>query len=222
MPFRRRRRFRKFRPRKRFYRRRGYVPRLRPEHKYANTQLTASFSSVGNAWVEYDLLSPITAGTSPIAERIGRKISVIGVQIKGLLFGAATGFGGADDYFNSVRICVLGFHADKGGSSLSPLSTAGIGINNPITRTNTAGLSHIFRDNLIALTNPPYGSNLCAPGHRSVNIFIRFRKPLVVDFTGGTAHYNQYQLYLSMISDSTAIPNPGFASGWTRLIYTDV
>ena len=140
MPFRRRRFVRKFRPRRRFYRRRRFF-RPRPEKKVSTSTLHTNFGSIGSIWIEQDLLAPIIAGTSSFSERIGRKISVASVQIKGVLFGGAQGSLGADDYFNSIRLCVLGFHQDKSGSAITPLSSSGLTISSVIQATNCPGLS---------------------------------------------------------------------------------
>jgi len=176
---------------------------------------------VAGSWIEEDVLAPIVGGTGSIGNRVGRKIAVTGLQIKGVLFGGAVGTGGFDDYYNTVRLVVLGFRSNKTGAALTPLSTTGLGFNSPLVKMSLPGLAHVFRDQMIGITNMPYGAGNCAPGHRMINIYIRFRKPLVVQYTTAGADTNQYQLYISMISDSAAVPSPGFTQGFYKLTYTD-
>lgn len=223
MPYRSYRR--RYTPRRRIYRRRSYGRRRMyrqpsAERKYYQVTLPPTFGSVSNAWVEYDMLGQIAQGLDAVGQRLGRSIKVHGVQIKGNIFGGATGAGGLDEFYNNIRLCLLKFSAAKTGA-LTPLQTAGVQISSPLSHTVNPGLDHIYRDKYIALTNQGFGAGLASAGHRAINWYVKFRKPIHVNFTGVGVNTNQIQLYLSMISDSGAIPNPGFSAGWLKVIYTD-
>lgn len=216
-----------YRRRRVFRRRRVSTRRIRSmiarsaEHKSYQVTLLSTFSSISTTWTEFDLAGPLIQGTDSFGQRVGRSITVIGLQVKGTLFGGAVGAGGVDDYYNTVRMCLLRMKQAKAGAALTPLATSGQALSSPLSKLSVPGLQHIYRDQYLPITNQPYGAGLCAPGHRAVNVYLKFKKPLKIDFAAAGAHNNQTQLYLSFISDSAAIPAPGFTSGWCRLIYTD-
>lgn len=223
MPYRSYRR--RYTPRRRIYRRRSYGRRRmyrqpRAERKYYQVTLHSILGGISSAWTENDLLGGIAQGLDSYSQRIGRSIKVHAVQVKGNLFGGAAGVGGIDDLYSNIRLCLLRFSAAK-TASLTPLQTAGVQINSPLSHTVNPGLDHVYRDTTIPITNQPFGAGLAAAGHRAVNWYVKFRRPLHVNYTTASAQSNQVQLYLSAISDSTAVPHPAFEVGWVKVIYTD-
>lgn len=222
MPFRRRIRRRRVVRRRRITTRRirSIVARA-AEHKSYQVTMQSQFPSLSTTWNEFDVVGPLVQGTDSFGQRIGRSITIIGLQVKGTLFGGSVGSGGLDEYYNTVRMVLLRMKQAKSGSALTPLATSGQALSSPLSRLSVPGLQHIYRDQLIPITNNPYGAGLCAPGHRMINLYLKFRKPLKIDYSAAGAQHNQTQLYLSFISDSSAVPHPGFTAGWVRLIYTD-
>jgi hypothetical protein len=86
--------------RRRFYRRRPYVPRpvrsyvrraiaSNIENKRASYSLVQHFNSVHNAWAELNL-TRITQGTDIFA-RVGRRVNVRSIEIKGAIAQGASG-----------------------------------------------------------------------------------------------------------------------------------
>lgn len=189
------------------------------EKKYMIAYLPTTHGSISNAWVEHDVLATLAAGTD-FTNRVGRDILVHNLLVKGTMFGGAQG-SGFDDLYNSVRLLIFTTHRETAGSALTPLATAGMSINQPILKGNLASLGRIYRDMQIAITNSPISTSDGAPGHRAVNIFIRFKRGLRVHFTHSIAGYNQTQLWVSAISDSAAVPGPGFTIGCIRATFTD-
>jgi len=227
MPY--RRRFRKFRrtrrPRRGFRKFKARVKRAvntYAEHKHVLYDITSVYSSIGNTWREDDFPGLVTQGVSDATHRIGNRFGVTSFRLKGNLFGGASGNVTGDDLFNNVRIVVYSNKADKAGSALTPFVTNSIGMNDPIRKYNLPGLIRVYRDMMIPITNSPIDSDTAAPGHRSVDISIRFKRPLQIQCIGGSAHYNQTQLYVCVISDSTAVPNPGFDMGYIEMRYVDL
>lgn len=211
---------RRYYGRRRTYRRRRYTPRSSPERKYYQAVLS-TFSSVGNTWTELDLLGGITQGLDAYAQRIGRSINVIGVQIKGVLWGGATGVSGVDDPYDNIRYVVTRQSQTKTGGPLTPFASSSVAISSPLSRSVNPQLEHIYRDKFIGFTNHSWSAGSANPAHRVINDYIRFKRPLKVNFTGTSGNYNQTQIYLHMISDSPIVPNPGFVNGWFKVIYTD-
>lgn len=223
MPFRRRtiRRRRVFRRRRFATRRIRNIVARAAEHKSYQVTLLSQFPSISSTWSEFDILGPLTQGLDAFGNRIGRSITVIGLQLKGTIFGGATGASGVDDLYGTVRMCLLRMKQAKTGSALTPLATSGQTISSPLSRLSVPGLQHIYRDKYIPFTNQPFSATGAAAAHRNINIYLKFRKPLRVEYTATGANHNQTQLYLSFISDSGVVPSPGFSNGWARLFYTD-
>lgn len=191
------------------------------ENHQSTGRLSNDFASVGASWIEIDMLAGIQEGTD-IFNRVGRKISVTSLEIKGVLMGGAVGGGTLDDLYNNLRLLIYTGCQVKSGSAITPLLTANFPISQPLRKYTYPFLSHVYRNMFIGITNSPVDADTAAPGHRKINIFIKFRKPLVCNFSGSGTNVNQTQLWVSMISDSATIPNPGFTVGYYSLNWKDI
>jgi len=220
-------------PRRKTYRRKTYrrrrtgkpmvrrLIRAMAEHKQSTGALTSGWNSVSTAWTEVDLLAGIIEGGA-ITNRIGRKISITSLEIKGVLMGGAIGAITGDDMYNNIRMLIYVGNGNKFGSAITPLATAGVSINTPIRKYSHNWVSRVLRNQYIGITNQPIDADTAAPGHRPYNVFIKFKKPLHIQFTGSGTNTNQQQLWISMISDSTAVPHPGFTSGYFSVSWIDI
>lgn len=193
----------------------------KPELKRVSVPIaTLALNSIGSVWYEYDILGAITASAA-VSGRNGRKITLHSMRFRGNLFGGAVGAGGLDEYYNNVRFLIYGHRATKSGGALIPLATAGISGTAPINNTVLPGLHQIYYDRMIPITNNPYAANNASPGSVSIDFFHRWKKPLLVSYTGDTANYNQYSIYTAAISDSAAVPHPGFGMGYMEITFYD-
>lgn len=228
MPFRRRRIFRRARrftrrPRQRRFRARvARVVQSVAEHKHADFTATSYWASIGNTWTDIDLLNAIQTGADPHSNRIGNKISVTSLYIKGTVFGGAIGTVTGDDLYNSLRYVIYTAKYDASGSAFHPLQSSAVAMQMPIRKENVPSLTRVYRDKFLTFTNMPVDADTAAPQGRLVNIYIKFKRPLVVTYSANTgAFHNDVHLFFSAISDSTAVPNPGFTSGFVTATYTD-
>ena len=182
---------------------------------------TLSLGSIGNIWYEYDILGAITASAA-VSGRNGRKITLHSMRFRGNLFGGAVGAGGLDEYYNNVRFVIYGHRATKAGAALTPLgSTPAITGTVPINNTVLPGLHQVYYDRMIPITNNPYAANNASPGNYSIDFFHRWKKPMLVSYTGDTTNFNQYSIYTAAISDSAAVPHPGFGMGYLEVTFYD-
>lgn len=205
------------------YRKRAVPFNVMPELKRSwQTVASMNMGSIANAWVEMDMCGPIAQGTDSV-QRVGRKISVSWVKFHGIFAGGAVGAGGFDDYFNSLRFVILVTKHNKTGAVQTPLATAGINGSYPMSKTYIAGLQTVIADRMIAFSNNPYGAGLAAPAMREVKIYHKFSPPLVVEYSGVAAgtHTNSTQIYISAISDSAGVPNPGMTMGHGEIGFYD-
>lgn len=199
-----------------------YAPTIRKPELKKGFQLmtTMGLDSVGTAWREYDIVGQIIPGAGANA-RIGRRIEIHSVRFRGVLAGGAIGAGPADEYYNNVRIMIYTMNQNK-TVAMTPAATAGYVINTPLNKLYMPGLSKVLYDQFIGLTNQPWAANSCSPGLREIDLYHKFKKPLLVHFAGDLINTNQTQIYVSMITDSAAVPHPGMTSGYMEVAYYDV
>jgi len=220
---------------RRSYRRRPYVPRpvrsyvrraiaSNIENKRAGYDLSVVFNSVGATWVELNL-TRITQGTDLFA-RIGRRVNVRSIEIKGAIAQGAAG-GAFDDPYNVMRI-ILGLWTGLASANSAPLGTSNLNINSPISPWNASGAVATYRmqrkylDRYITFSSPSRADETSlVPATRTFRYFKLFKRPMFIQYSDGTGDSADRFFTLSMISDSTAVPNPGFISGYVVLTYED-
>lgn len=189
------------------------------ENKFAYGYLPTNFASVSNAWVELDLLNSIGQGVS-LNTRIAQRVRIRSIMFRGIL-AQGSAESALDDPYNAMRICLLKAETP----SLTPLTTAGYTINSLIlSQSGFTGLKRIYMDKYIALnvssTEKGAGDGY-APDSRTLSFYKRFKNPWEVTWSTSAAGTNNYRIFLSMISDSAAIPNPGFTHGYWKVEFED-
>lgn len=199
---------------------RRVVRRMAELHRTAPITLTSSIGSINSSWNEIDLCSNIVIGTD-VGNRIGRKIAINSFYLDGVLQGGQSNLA-TDDAFNTVRF-VLGLWRSQ-----TPCALNGLDIGSMINKSgygSTGGISLVrkYRDFKIILSTPGADSTGYLPAVRKVRIYVKFRRPINITFpaTSTTTIQSTY-LILSVISDSVAIPNPGFISGRYSLTWHDI
>lgn len=220
---------------RRSYRRRPYVPRpvrsyvrraiaSNIENKRAAYSLAQFFNSVGSTWVELNL-TRITQGTGIFA-RLGRRVNVRSIEIKGAIAQGAAG-GAFDDCYNVMRI-ILGLWTGLASSNSAPLGTSNLTINSPISPWNAAGSVATYRmqrkylDRYITFSSPSRADETSlVPATRTFRYFKLFKRPMFIQYSDDTGESADRFFTISMISDSAAVPNPGFISGYVVLTYED-
>lgn len=149
--------------------------------------------------------------------RVGSRIAITEVEIEGVLTGGQTGTV-ADDASNVIRF-VVGFW--DGYNNITPLATTGVNINSALDDTTCRSLVSKYLDTYVILES---ANALTAGFSTAVKTFTwrrRFSKPLIVTYTGTAAASGNEALVFSAISDSSAIPNPGFTQGRIKMSYID-
>lgn len=198
---------------------RSTMRRMSERHMLAPVALSTSFSSLPNTWTEVDLCDSITCGYD-ISQRIGRKISISSFSLEGVLHGGQSGVV-ADDRYNTVRF-VLGLWRHN-----TPCVTNAFTMDSLINKagfSSTGGVSLVrkYRDFKVILTSPSPDTTGYMPALKKIKIFIKFRKPLVISFPSVSATSTQNTYFvLSMLSDSSLPPNPGFIAGSYTITWYD-
>jgi len=179
-----------------------------------------AFGSVGNAWQEFSVGLPAQGLTG--ATRVGRRIRLKYLKLYGII---CQGSSGAllDDAYNATRIVVALW---SGTSGTTPLQTSAFPMGYPLMKMTSLpgnGLIRKYLDRYIALnsngTEKGQGDGY-VPGIRTFKWFKRFTN-LYINFADDTYTYPDKRLQISMISDSSANPNPGFVTGHIVLCFED-
>lgn len=188
------------------------------ESKYVGWELPATtFASIPNTWVEH-IITPLGQGLN-YNQYVGASFYIKKIYFYGFLQGGQTGVI-ADETNNIVRLFLAVWDQDAGGT---PLATAGITRNAQIYRSDHENLRKKLYDRTISLVAPsPDGDGSGAiPARKKIRYYKKFRglgyKMQVSRVTG---QYKQ-RLIMSAISDSSAVPNPGFVTGHLKIIYKD-
>lgn len=220
--------------RRRFYRRRPYVPRSvrsyvrrvvssNVENKRSIFDLSTSYSSVPVSWNEVNL-NRLPQGVD-VFSRVGRRINVRSIEIKGVLCQGTAG-SPADDPYNVVRV-ILGLYT--GPHDVGPLfASSTLTVNSPVSTWDVGGSSSNQRmirkywDRYFSFSSPsPRNDSGYVPATTPFRYFKRFVKPMFIQFGDGTANSADKWFWLSMVSDSATIPNPGVISGYCVLTFED-
>lgn len=183
------------------------APRV-TEVKYVNLDLTTQFASVGTTTVTYNV-SQIAQGAT-LNQRQGNLAVVRELMLDGVLRGGQSNLA-TDDSVNAVRMIVW-----VGAIGATP----GYGFGTWPNPNTITGCERILYDSMFTLTSPGRDSTGYMPASRRV----RFRLPVnvVCPFTSAAANSgSMHAVYLSMVTDSSLAPNPGFTQGYLATKFTD-
>jgi len=174
------------------------------EHKLRALTLVGAAASVGTAGVPVRL-SQIAQGLD-FTERIGRAIIIKSVSFCGQLIGGQTN-SAVDENRNIVRIAIVSMNPG------TALAAATYNVESIIDPRYVSGLKHVYYDRFFSLDSPGRDTTGYMPACRQVScpkIPIHLR----VDYTSNIAtSESDTSLWIWFISDSGAVPNPGFGSG---------
>lgn len=185
------------------------------ENKLRVDSMAVAFGSVGNSWTE---LSPLPAQGETLYTRIGNRIKIKSFEFTGVLVGGQVN-GVADDAYNVLR-CYI---AIWDGTSATPLATNGASMNAYIATSNPEGkgLLRTLYDKTITLPCNGLDSTGYVPKPRIFKYRKYFKNGLNVEFRDTTDDLPDKRFVVSMITDSTAVPNPGFVTGYYKMEFED-
>ena len=181
------------------------------------TSLQMDFPSISNEWINVQLTN-IALGTD-FFQRIGAKILLKSIEFRGVLVGGANE-SAFDDPYSVVRIVLSRWD----GETVTPFSTlSGHTIHNPINRTISGcpGMKSKYYDKYIAMnitSTEKGGGDGYTPSARVVSFKKTFKKGIPITYSPTSA---SDKFFLSMISDSAAVPNPGFVTGYCFVTWKD-
>jgi len=217
------------RSKKRFYKKSKTVPRAvktyvtktldkQTEDKVMYYTLQGLYTTIPNTWTERSLCTPVV-GTSG-GDRIGRRIKIKSIQIKGVLTGGQDELL-TDDSYNVVRLVLATFNYPSG---TTPLATYAATIDQPLIKNiNLAALRRVYFDKYIPLSctsTEKGGGDGYTPMPKLVKYYKKFNN-LYVTFGDDTVASPDKRLFLSAISDSAAVTHPGFVNGFILIKYED-
>lgn len=187
------------------------------ENKSQQSALVDNFGSISNSWSELVVCNP-AEGTQE-NQRVGRMITIRSLEIKGIICNGASGTL-TDDPYNVVRVVVALWN----GADVSPLGGGIANINSPITKTYFSGgnLIRKYLDQYIPLevTGTEKGQG---DGYTPQLKQFKYYKKLNIKLYYAANDQTLYDklLIVSMISDSSAVPHPGFVAGYIKVTFED-
>lgn len=184
------------------------------ETKYSANYLPSVFPTISSTWSESNFTA-LAQGDDVFSQRQGRRIAVTGFYLIGTLQGGQSNLA-TDDRINTVRM--VGWVADNS----TPMATAGHPISDLIGKRNNAGLIYKWCDRYFNLMSPGRDSTGYMPAIRHIKIYHKFKKPVIIDYSSTTGASWNKAIGMSMISDSTLAPSPGFTVGQIRMMYKDI
>lgn len=192
----------------------GLVVPYRPgfEDKFITNPMTTAFSSVSTTTTFIDLAALIGAGTDYF-NRIGRQVTLSRLQVSGLLVGGQVNLA-ADDSYNSFRITVASGNV---GMTWTPF-----GLTQVLSADLIPGLDRVLYDRVFPLSSPGRDSTGYMKALRRVNINLALPQIVTHFQTAAAGSQNGNTVYLVMVSDSVAMPNPGFVDGSWVLRFIDL
>jgi hypothetical protein len=182
--------------------------------KYVVNSLIGDFDSISNSWIIADLLS-VSQGVTETT-RTGNRIMVDSIHIHGTLVGGCSN-SVADDVYNTVRLLVI-----VGSESLVSGDWT-FNANVPALRNTMPKTRKILYDKYITVSTYSTDSTGYIPRTARIDKQIKINRPFNFEATDGT--HTSDSLYICMISDSSAVPNPGFvgpSAAWVYFANTNV
>jgi len=172
----------------------------------------ATSISVGGTVADFG--SVISEGTSSIGQRIGRVIEPVHFSLQGTLNGGQSGTI-TDDAYNVVRLIVAWIVP---GTTLTGVVT----VNAVVSPRIINGLIEVLYDKTFALGSPGVQSIGYMPATKEVRISLPLNSRKTLFYTGTAGNtVSTRTLVLYCVSDSGALPSPGFVSGQNTLFYID-
>lgn len=223
---------------------RAFVPRTmgplaQTEHKYFDTYVSATALTAPTAWTGTEI-NPATEGClfaptqgAGINNRIGRKVSVKAIRIKGMIHCAAQADQTATDAPSVVRLVLVQDHQPNGTQAQGEdvLAAPGAAAANlvPFSFQNLANLGRfrVLKDKIFTLQNPNAaydGTNIEQQGiAKPFKWNIKFQKPIVVDFnaTNGGTYADLVNCNFTIIGAATSINLAPTVTYTCRVMYCD-
>lgn len=211
---------------RRFGRRRGgmrnYARRLismAAEKKYQQYNIATVISNVANTWTEVEMVPGETIGSDQ-GKHIGDKWDITSVNIR-LVF-LHPSHPTAGDYYNRLRVVFglwdFGAHAAKLSTDLPTHFSTGA-LDRPLYKELVPNLKLKMIDKRFIMQPQTIGSTFTGTSHKTITYSHKFKKPIhMVYMPGG---YVNHTFWISMISDSSATPDPQLEAGYITYHYTD-
>jgi hypothetical protein len=181
------------------------------EVKLYTYSLSDIFGSVSTSPSQQCLVSDIAQGTD-LSNRVGRSIRALTVDWDGTLVGGQSNLS-TDDKYNTVRMIVwLGVAVYIG--------TPGFSVGGYVDPRYFRQVQKVLFDKKYTLKSFARDSTGYMPAVLHVKDSVKLSLP--VDFAGSTTDTECGLVpYVTIVSDSSASPSPGFTSGSLALRFTD-
>lgn len=181
------------------------------EYKYNSFALATIFNSVSTTDAYQDMLANIVQGLDTFKNRIGNVIQTKTLEITGSLVGGQAN-SVTDDVRNIVR--AIAFWGTPG------LTITGISVSSLFGPDFQPGVRKVLFDKQFVLETLGKDSTGYLAAQKLITIKVPC--PNSIRYYGtGVNTVTSESLYVMVVTDSSTIPNPGFASGQALVTYLD-
>jgi len=189
------------------------------EDKLVVKTLRTDMSSIPiTTWTEINLCNPAQGLTN--STRVGRRIKIKSLEFRGIIAGGANE-SAFDDMYNTVRVVFALWNTTND----TPIGNA-LDRDYPLQSTTYTGAQKLIKKLYdkqigfqVASTEKAAGDGY-APEVKSIRFYKRF-KNLYIEYADDSTTYPNKRLIMSCVSDSAAVPNPGFIGGYTFVKFED-
>jgi len=183
--------------------------RDREELKVFNIALTSIFNSVSSSNSIYNCSAAISQGTD-FNVRIGRAIRIRAIRISGSLIGGQSNVA-LDEQRNSFRVVV---------GLVNVGATFTFSVTDMFDPRTRSGLKKIYYDKTMLMLSPGRDSVGYMPSGRQIELRIPVNHEQLYTGSSGSTQTDD-SLIVSMVSDSSTTPNPGFVNGQLIIEFED-
>lgn len=167
------------------------------------------FASVSTAGQQYDITGLVAQGAD-YNQRIGRIIRAIQCSVTGTLVGGQSN-SATDDTRNTIRISIL---VAEAGTAFT------YGVSAILDPRAIQGVRRILYDRVFSLSTTGADSTGYLPAVREMHIGVPVGEQIVYRGTAVSTN-NPLGVFMYMVTDSAAVPHPGFEDGTLSLSFTD-
>ena len=189
---------------------RRYTPSIRPESKFVDVNLPLAANTTG----AFQLLNPSQPGTGA-GQRIGMKVSLTSVELRHQNYCTVT------TGMTQLHRVIIVLDTQPNGVALALLQVlVAVDVYSPKTLANRNRF-RLLSDKVVQV-----GSYLQSNCRVYSHTYIKFRKPIIVEFNNGVAgtigDIVNNAIFVILIGSEPAGATAGTMYGYSRIRYTDV
>jgi len=188
------------------------------DYKVADFSSSGTINTTGGILV---LHGNMTQGSNYFNNYIGRKVELIGVDLRYEIVGAVSNAILTADQNNKTRLLLFQWMDDAAPTVASVLQITGsaTAVLSPITINNFENIN-VLHDSLVSTYTTATTTGYASSTSFSKRVYIKRKKLRPIDFNNTTGGTSKGGIFILLSSDSAVAPNPSYTL-YSRLTFTD-